>query len=289
MPKRKECPSCGVSFTYNRREPKMCPSCTQKARNKRSSYVYRRKTVNCEHCGKAFDQEHGRQKYCSVDCRKSSTANMANKRLRDKTKNKSCEICGASFRPSGRQLVCDKCLPEIKMQRSHGKLYCCVKYKVEFRTFSKDPISPQLRKDLLAETERKRAEAQRDKELSAAIYRMQRASYVNFNKPKAKHRIEKRGLEHDLSFDEFIEIKGKPCVYCGEKYCYTRKDEVTGMEWKYNTIDRIDPNKGYTKENCVPCCHKCNSAKSDFTLEEFKDHVRKMFDHMGLGQYPTQL
>lgn len=38
---------------------------------------------------------------------------------------------------------------------------------------------------------------------------------------------------------------------------------------KVNGIDRLDNAKGYTLDNCVPCCTFCNGAKSDKTLQEW--------------------
>ena len=60
--------------------------------------------------------------------------------------------------------------------------------------------------------------------------------------------------------------------------CY---DKFTTLfkEWvKHNyesdyipSIDRLDNSKGHTKDNVVPCCIECNTARSDnFTFEEMK-------------------
>lgn len=43
-----------------------------------------------------------------------------------------------------------------------------------------------------------------------------------------------------------------------------------------NGIDRRDPNKGYTVENCVPCCEQCNYAKLDYTEDEYVNHCREV-------------
>jgi hypothetical protein len=36
-----------------------------------------------------------------------------------------------------------------------------------------------------------------------------------------------------------------------------------------NGIDRVDNTKGYSVDNCVPCCRRCNVAKADMTPDQF--------------------
>jgi hypothetical protein len=38
----------------------------------------------------------------------------------------------------------------------------------------------------------------------------------------------------------------------------------------------VDNTKGYTKENCVPCCKICNRLKSDLTKEEFEEYQKRV-------------
>ena len=66
----------------------------------------------------------------------------------------------------------------------------------------------------------------------------------------------KKGFVCDLTEEWLKEnITSKPCIYDGET-------ENIGC-------DRIDNNLGHTKENCVPCCYVCNTARNvHFTHEE---------------------
>lgn len=69
----------------------------------------------------------------------------------------------------------------------------------------------------------------------------------------------KNGTETtDIDVDWMIEnILTKPCVYCGDTHRIG--------------CDRIDNNKGHTKDNVVPCCIECNTARNNnFTYEEMK-------------------
>ena len=45
-----------------------------------------------------------------------------------------------------------------------------------------------------------------------------------------------------------------------------------------NGIDRLDSSKGYTINNCVPCCSKCNLMKSNFKKEDFLQHISKIYN-----------
>ena len=52
-----------------------------------------------------------------------------------------------------------------------------------------------------------------------------------------------------------------PCFYCGEYL-----DDSTGVG-----LDRCDNKKGYTLNNVVPCCARCNRMKNVYvTSDEFK-------------------
>lgn len=94
----------------------------------------------------------------------------------------------------------------------------------------------------------------------------------------------KRGYEFSLEYDEFVKLLAGNCVYCGaepELHEY-EKQYMQKLEepYKHNGIDRIDPNKGYTTENCVSCCSKCNYAKHDMTLSEYKEWLVKSYEHL---------
>lgn len=74
--------------------------------------------------------------------------------------------------------------------------------------------------------------------------------------------------------------KQRICHYCkisdhevgqlrDRRKIYTKRPRGYFME-----VDRIEPNKEYSKENCVLACYWCNNAKSDeFSLSEFSEHI----------------
>lgn len=77
----------------------------------------------------------------------------------------------------------------------------------------------------------------------------------------------------NLSYEEFLDlIKTKRCHYCNKKLEFNphTRDENNNYTSRAYQLDRKDNNKGYTKENCVPCCWDCNRIKSNiYTYEEF--------------------
>lgn len=74
-----------------------------------------------------------------------------------------------------------------------------------------------------------------------------------------RHRDKKRQLTI-CDFDAewlYDHITSQPCFYCGS-------NNLIGS-------DRMDNNKGHTKDNIVPCCKRCNMMKNNFfNCKEFK-------------------
>lgn len=80
-----------------------------------------------------------------------------------------------------------------------------------------------------------------------------------------------------LSLLEFRALVLRPCFYCSSipQRVATPKSyrAPTGL---VNGIDRFNNAAGYAVDNCVPCCTRCNSAKSDSTLEEFAAYMQQI-------------
>lgn len=102
------------------------------------------------------------------------------------------------------------------------------------------------------------------------------SNYIKYGKLYSQYvrNAKKTNKEFKLSIDEFNMITSKPCHYCGE---------YNNLDLKQNGIDRINSKKGYVKLNCVPCCKKCNYAKSDLTYNEFINHIIKIHDHIRIN------
>ena len=83
---------------------------------------------------------------------------------------------------------------------------------------------------------------------------------------------ERRGIPFEISKEEFIQwFKENPqqCFYCG-----ITAEEAQNMSDSMNskakrlTIDRLDNRKGYSLDNIVWCCYRCNAIKGDFSLQK---------------------
>lgn len=74
-----------------------------------------------------------------------------------------------------------------------------------------------------------------------------------------------RNLQWDLTPEQFKQLVTSNCGYCNAPAVN-----------KYNGVDRVDNAKGYTLDNCAPCCWTCNRWKGSSKLEEFLEHVIKI-------------
>jgi len=81
----------------------------------------------------------------------------------------------------------------------------------------------------------------------------------------------KRGHVVTLTYEEFVVLTRSPkCHYC-EAELEWNEYQCNDSSSAYN-LDRKENRSGYTADNCVPCCRKCNYGKgSTFTYEEWKD------------------
>lgn len=78
-----------------------------------------------------------------------------------------------------------------------------------------------------------------------------------------------RGHYFALTEGEFTQLTESKCTYCGG---------VSG-NGKVG-VDRKDNSKGYTVENCLPCCWRCNQAKGTTTLLEFRLWASKLLSKL---------
>jgi len=102
---------------------------------------------------------------------------------------------------------------------------------------------------------------------------------------KANARNKKR--EFSLTKEEFRTLTKQDCHYCGAPpagVCGdTRRNNLSHSSYVYNGIDRKDSSKGYTKENCLPCCGTCNRMKMELSYDDFLNVVRKINKNLDLG------
>ena len=80
----------------------------------------------------------------------------------------------------------------------------------------------------------------------------------------------KREINFSISNDEILELYGMPCFYCGFE---PAPNESLG-------IDRLNPDSGYSYDNCVSCCKWCNYSKHTMDFDTFARHVERVHAHL---------
>lgn len=95
---------------------------------------------------------------------------------------------------------------------------------------------------------------------------------INRDKKEGKLNVymsaaKKRGIDWELTSDEFLSFWEKNCNYCNSKI------ETIGL-------DRIDSNLSYSLTNVVPCCIICNKMKLDMPLKSWFEHMQKIIANL---------
>ncbi len=83
-----------------------------------------------------------------------------------------------------------------------------------------------------------------------------------------------RSLNFELSENDFKTITSQNCHYCGIEPKKISKSKFS--IFTYNGIDRKINNKGYTIDNCLPCCTLCNKAKRDLDYNIFVEWINQI-------------
>lgn len=91
---------------------------------------------------------------------------------------------------------------------------------------------------------------------------------------QSKARARRKGIEHTLTLEEYKEL-----------YPIDNKCPVFDFELSWGhpisnspSLDRIDSNKGYTKENCQIISNRANHLKNDATIDELKHLLNYLED-----------
>ena len=160
--------------------------------------------------------------------------------------------------------------------RKNSKKYCpnCKKWEDESEFYidktKKDSLSSWCKSCHNEPSERKRLRAKENWQKNKKEMSKRNKDY--YQSLKGKYHNYKKGAEHrnykfELSLFDFATIIIQPCYYCG------KKDSI------YTGVDRIDSSKGYSVDNCAPCCTSCNIAKMAHTEKEFKEDTDRRFLH----------
>ena len=83
-----------------------------------------------------------------------------------------------------------------------------------------------------------------------------------------RHGAKRRGYSWELTLEQFVSMYNGNCTYCGDK--------IEGIG-----IDRVDNTQGYTEENSVYCCEKCNKFKMAYEYDDWIHHMKKILKNLG--------
>jgi hypothetical protein len=83
-----------------------------------------------------------------------------------------------------------------------------------------------------------------------------------------KNSARQRGHEFTLTKEEFMWLMDRDCFWCGDKP---------------SGIDRMNNTQGYTMNNAVPSCKRCNVAKNDMTMTEWSEWLARITKMWGIN------
>jgi len=117
----------------------------------------------------------------------------------------------------------------------------------------------------------------KDNKLTISIknrnYRITNIEKVLFN--KAKDRAKRKSILFDITLDDIKNIMPKDniCPFLGIKMCVSLGSGPSNNSF---SLDRINSNKGYTKENIQIISNKANTSKNNITLNQYKIIVNNL-------------
>jgi len=88
-----------------------------------------------------------------------------------------------------------------------------------------------------------------------------------------------RFYEFNLDENEFEKLTKQNCFYYGDVPKNIKKARNGKEEYIYNGIDRVDNNSGYSTQNVVACCKRCNILKMTSSINDFLGHIKKIYEH----------
>jgi hypothetical protein len=238
-----------------------------------------KKTLVCKHEGCKFNviegdfcKKHERDKYY----------------IEEKEKNiKYCDIARGCFNLLKDKKSCDTCL-DIQREKDAGRyakrkdiikatevqntiIRSCIKCTRDF-----DRFKTRYGKDSMncLDCAEKQAGQDKKREGRERNYMKERLNHLEIHYKNYITSALKRGHgDFQLNFEEFQQLVTTPCHYCN----LIKEDEANG-------IDRVNNDIGYTKDNCVPACWRCNRMKHfyhpEFFLEKCKIITKKVIPTM---------
>jgi|SRR5208282_5227031 len=105
-----------------------------------------------------------------------------------------------------------------------------------------------------------------------------------------KKYAEKRGLNWELTEEQFKSLTLGNCHYCGEPPKQISRRQSDNGAFAYNGVDRMNNLFGYISGNVVSCCGIHNQMKGTMSLDEFiracirvAEHKNRMSQSVGVS------
>ncbi len=133
--------------------------------------------------------------------------------------------------------------------------------------------NPEVRKQKSVERAKRWSEKNPDKaNTNARNWRLRNPKYML--RVSAERRARAKGIEFDLCIDDIPDIPDR-CPIAGIPL-FPRDDGRRGPCDNSPSLDRVDPRRGYVKDNVRVISHRGNRWKSEMTIEE----VEKLLEYM---------
>lgn len=104
------------------------------------------------------------------------------------------------------------------------------------------------------------------------------ASY-NYLIDRMRRSAKQRDYTWHLTDDQIKALTSQSCYYCGIKPLQRAVSCRCNGTYFYNGLDRVDNSKGYTIDNVVSCCKRCNKAKGIMKQHEFLNWISQIYIH----------
>jgi hypothetical protein len=91
----------------------------------------------------------------------------------------------------------------------------------------------------------------------------------------------RRGLSHELTVEQLAVLMTGNCYFCGmppEERVISRGPRVVYV-LRSHALDRLDSSRGYSVDNCVPCCATCNWMKHEDSVDEFRQRIERIYQN----------
>jgi hypothetical protein len=153
---------------------------------------------------------------------------------------------------------------KAKDGRAHECKLCSRARRAAWGRKNQERVRSSKRAYYQANVDRIKQYRQENKEhISAKRKTYRQTTEVRFS--SAQRKAAERGLEWDLTLEEYREAISTPCIYC---------DGYLGEVSAGVGLDRLTNELGYLPGNVVSCCHTCNRIKGhDLSYHEARSAI----------------